>query len=348
MKNHLKAGALLASILLLLVFVGGCSSERQSKDYPDWVAGNLANQGLALKDGEEVYLVDQNEKEGATISKVTGDKREIIYSAKTGSSIYDLQVKDGILYFYETLNNAPGGAVHRLNTNGKEPEVLISDNVGMFCVQGDRIYATPYSPVDSSNAVVFSYDLDGKNIELINLDPDNAPYSLMPLGDDLITENVLQNKLGVIYTKDKSYENYFDGSNRETFVNVVGNDDGIYYCVKQSDGETMSIESRSVNGDTDVLLPSYDLCGMNVSGDTMYYLSPGKDSFDVYKMKIKDKKTEKVGTVPAPDGVSGYSLNAAGDRLYLTPNGTYSEKSPFEGWYVLDMEKDSVSPLKVV
>lgn len=188
---------IIASILMIVLALGGCSLMGNTKTEPEkfingTTTGNLLNYGFAVKDGDDVFSFNPGEgvyKRGSLIKfnvktqenslvmedvglymNLVGDwlyycKQDGIYKAKLEDPDPSLVI-EGNMSLLQILNDnmyyVVDGAIDSTTTDGETRDFAVIQNASGFNIYKEALYY-----INTQNGFIYKADLSGNNIETV-------------------------------------------------------------------------------------------------------------------------------------------------------------------------------------
>jgi len=291
LKKKLKMNRAAIIVLLIILLIILCVVIVRIIKIKNGIANNDSNMGLVVQTDNLIFYNDYSE---GLVKKEK--KQETVLTTDQAYSINYLNEK----IYYTTPNNNGGISIKRIDSDGKNEEVLLvtpSNSTKMYLYNSKIYYLT------SNPDTISRIDIDGKNEEILL----QRTVQDFKLKDGTI---YFSDIVGFLYSVDTNGENYktikeessfnkfqildkdvyyYDNTNGKLMkmslsdtskvkevtdkldcdtYNITSN--GIFYLNKAS-GKIASI-SLSGNGQKDIVSVNTDNTKINVIGNTIYYI----------------------------------------------------------------------------
>ena len=289
LKKKLKMNRAAIIVLLIILLVILCVVIFRIINIKNGVANNDSNMGLAIQTDKLVFYNDYSE------GLVKKEKKQ--ETVLTKDQAYSINYMDGKVY-YTTPNNNGGISIKRIDSDGKNEEVLLvtaSNSTKMYLYDSKIYYLT------SNPDTISRIDFDGKN-EKVLLQRTVQDFKVK---DGTI---YFSDIVGFLYSIDKDGENYKTIKEESSFGKFQILDKDVYYYDNES-GKLMKM-SLSNTSKVKEVTDKLDCDIYNVTSNGIFYLN--KSNGKIASVSLSGSGQKDIVSV----NTDNTKINVIGNTIY--------------------------------
>ncbi|TYQ15500.1 UNVERIFIED_CONTAM: uncharacterized protein DUF5050 [Acetivibrio alkalicellulosi] len=281
------------------------SSEDDVFNYLENSNGNIANYGIATKEGEWIYF--SSSEEGLLRIKEDASKKELIYTSK---AVYYINVIDNWIYFVDIERN-----LYKIKVDGNEIEMLAEGDISNVCIIDNWLYYTNH---DVEENKIFKMKNDSSEFSEIVLSNSPSFFSIKGEWIYYVTSdytgesNRFENSIYKIKKDGIGETKICSDIEIDSGINILGN--WIYYINK---GDESSIYKMKLDGSENMKLNNNRSSYINVENEWIYYIEIEflGGEYYYYLCRIKTDGSSKTIIAKIDDSTINY-INLIDDWIY--------------------------------
>lgn len=289
LKRKIKVNNIAIIVLLMILLIILCILIFKIVNVKNLKTNNDSNMGIAIQTDKLTFYNNYNK---GLIKKEKKDETVL-----TTDQAYSITYSDGKIY-YTTPNNNGGINIKRIDSDGKNEELLVStqSNSTKMYLQDSKIYYTTSNP-----DTISKIDIDGKNEEIL-LQRTTLDFKVV---DGII---YFSDIMGFLYSVDTNGENYKTIS-KESLFNEFQMLDGYVYYFDDENSKLMKMNLKD-SAKQEEVTDKLDCDTYNVTSNGIYYLD--KVNGKIAYVSLNGNKTKDVITV----NTDNTKINILGSTIY--------------------------------